>query len=348
MDCHTLIRDCFPPEYDIFRFYAEKYQTQFASLLRMHVDPDTSEIAPLSEVLRFLLAYRQQLQTTAPEQLQVVLEEVAEIIEAYLDGYVERSRQKLLGWVDRILSREATAEVHVDSDGYFYTKGPRDIFESLQRVVKGLFKYCPVSEMSRTALAKVSMLCTSTLVYVQAHLKAFLIGGHSVVGGSGRTSSTTTSRGQGDSTAAQSSSSSSSSARTKLMGLFGRGKERKEELPPKPVQETTSTDSLHPQEQDDGEPNNQLVFIGGSWKPLSYVLAQINNTIAYEKQTRVLQQYILKHPQQGLEMLEELDECFLEASSNFIEVGNSCVQVLVEHICDQLELPLKKFFTQDW
>lgn len=126
--------------------------------------------------------------------------------------------------------------------------------------------------------------------------------------------------------------------------MFGRSKGKKEEFPPKPVVEESS-DPLPDQQV--GDPSNELVYIGGSWKPLGYVLAQINNTIAFEKQTRMLQHYVLKS-QQEVELLEELDECFLEASSNFIEVGNSCVQVLVEHICAQLEEPLKKFFTQDW
>src|SRR5690606_23840169 len=125
----------------------------------------------------------------------------------------------------------------------------------------------------------------------------------------------------------------------RFMSLFGMGGKEKSSNQPAPGPQSPSSQDYQDFEAASGagaagaekDSGSQLVFVGGHWKSLNYVLAQINNTIVYERQTRILQEFVLKS-QGERRLLEELHECFVETGSNFIDVGNRCVQVLVEHL----------------
>ncbi len=145
---------CFPPEYNIYRFYRDSYKRWIIKVLQFHT-ADNSKMgkASMLKVVTWLDWY---VKKNGKDH------EMAEILEELMANYTKSTKERMTTLVDNILDSETKASVKKDGTQKPFTSGPTDLFlqinSQMKLVIEGF-------NIEGRALLLVAEMCSDLVKY---------------------------------------------------------------------------------------------------------------------------------------------------------------------------------------
>jgi Ran GTPase-activating protein (RanGAP) involved in mRNA processing and transport len=158
----------FPTDFGIMKLYVNRYHQRIGKLFST-ISRSKLNVAELLSVVKWAQWYDDYMHDEFSKKVHMKTH-----IGGFMDEYIQKSKDKVLSWVDSILTNEqAMTDVTSESgDGMYLTHGPSDLFTQINMMMDMIAQYELVGE----AWMRIGMMCAGILNYYYQSFGAFLDG----------------------------------------------------------------------------------------------------------------------------------------------------------------------------